>query len=604
MQASESSPPLPIWQIGNLPSFHLVWGLRRRNQTHKCSWCGLLLLTGERPGFCCGRNGKYMNDPARLPPLPIQFSAFLNDPRISSYSRLLNLIFSFAALESTQEFPSFGPGPPAFVAVAGRIYHRVRPDHNNSAVRWLLYNGFLQKLPIPHANANWADTIPNRWIDIVAQCLLDSNPFARGLQHLGTLDPALHTNAFLTIDDDGPGPEIAAVMNYENTIQSDVQPRHGIVIRRDGDNQTISTLSRLWEPLAYPLLFPHGTLGWGIIHAHSHDAEDFTDGNANINIDEDSCGKQIMYYRARILHEPRFRIFGRLANEYIVDMFSRNLETRLAYIRTNQKQLREQDAELMGEHYVPDSQNVYLPASFMGSRRWASEQISDSLAVAAAFGPPTFFCTMTCNGHWPAIQSQLRRGQDYSDLPVVVARVFKRAVTILEQSLNTMFLNVGQPLYIIHSVEFQKRGLPHVHILVKYNHECTHPDDIDSVVSAEIPDNAEDQELVRGHMIHHHPSDDRPPSKYCQRVDEFGRRTCRFGYPQPLHPKTTVDRNGRIHYRRRKPEDQWVVPHNLPLLRKFRCHLNIEVANTSHLFQYLFKYIHKGTLVLCDLSAC
>ena len=594
----ESSASLPIWRTGNIPSFNLVWGLRRRGRDHECSWCGLSLLTGERPGFCCGPNGKYANDPPRLPPLPIQFSAFLNDPRISSNSRLLNLIFSFAALESTQEFPTFGPGPPAFVAVAGRIYHRVRPDHNNSAVRWLLYDGFLQRLPIPHADASWSDTIPEHWIDVVAQYLLGHNPFAQGLQHLATMDPALRANAFLTIDDEGPGPEIAAVMNYENTIQSDVQPRRGIVVRRDGNNQSISTLSRLWEPLAYPLLFPNGTLGWGIIHTGSHHEEDIIDGNVGVNIDEDSCGKQIMYYRARILHEPRFRIFGRLTNEYIVDMFSRNLETRLAYIRRNQNRLREQDAELMGEPYIPDSQNVYLPASFMGSRRWASEQISDSLAIAAAFGPPTFFCTMTCNGQWPAIQSQLRRGQDYSDLPVVVARVFKRAVTILEQSFNTMFPNAGQLLYIIHSVEFQKRGLPHVHILVKYNNECTHPDNIDSVVSAEIPDDPEDQELVRSHMIHRHPPHDRPPSKYCQRVDEFGHRTCRFGYPQPLQPRTTVDSNGRIHYRRRKPEDQWVVPHNLSLLRKFCCHLNMEVANTSHLFQYLFKYIHKGSLFL------
>jgi hypothetical protein len=40
-----------------------------------------------------------------------------------------------------------------------------------------------------------------------------------------------------------------------------------------------------------------------------------------------------------------------------------------------------------------------------------------------------------------------------------------------------------------------------------------------------------------------------------------------------------------------------VVPHCLPLLWKFQCHLNFEVANTSHLFQYLFKYIHKGDCV-------
>lgn len=37
-----------------------------------------------------------------------------------------------------------------------------------------------------------------------------------------------------------------------------------------------------------------------------------------------------------------------------------------------------------------------------------------------------------------------------------------------------------------------------------------------------------------------------------------------------------------------------VVPHCLPLLRKFNCHLNFEVCSTSHIFQYLFKYVHKA----------
>ena len=44
----------------------------------------------------------------------------------------------------------------------------------------------------------------------------------------------------------------------------------------------------------------------------------------------------------------------------------------------------------MGESYIPDHQNIYLLSSFLGSNRWASEQISDSLAIAAAYGPPTF----------------------------------------------------------------------------------------------------------------------------------------------------------------------------------------------------------------------
>ena len=45
------------------------------------------------------------------------------------------------------------------------------------------------------------------------------------------------------------------------------------------------------------------------------------------------------HYRAQILREERFQIFGRLTNEYIVDMFSRDLECRLNYIRSNQLRL-------------------------------------------------------------------------------------------------------------------------------------------------------------------------------------------------------------------------------------------------------------------------
>ena len=72
------------------------------------------------------------------------------------------------------------------------------------------------------------------------------------------------------------------------------------------------------------------------------------------------------HYRARLLREPRFRIFGRLTNEYIVDMFSRGLKSRLSYIRANQVRLRQNDAALMGESdLLESSENIYLPASFL-----------------------------------------------------------------------------------------------------------------------------------------------------------------------------------------------------------------------------------------------
>ncbi|KAL7284959.1 hypothetical protein ACG7TL_000048 [Trametes sanguinea] len=191
-------------------------------------------------------------------------------------------------------------------------------------------------------------------------------------------------------------------------------------------------------------------------------------------------------------------LFNHLLRQFkFLDMFSRHLEwSRLQYIRANQLRLQQEDAEQMGVDTVEPNDNVYLPASFLGSNRWASEQIADSLAIAAMYGPPTFFITMTCNTSWPEITSQLASGQQFHDIPVVVCRVFKQKLALLEHCLRTMFPNAGRLLYLIHSIEFQKRGLPHAHILVKYTSDCVAPSDIDDVISAEIPSDPDDARLV------------------------------------------------------------------------------------------------------------
>lgn len=581
--------------MGPIKTPNLQWGSTRGNETHSCRYCHVDLLTGESAGFCCGTKGKYANVPPALPPLPDEYNTFLNHPHVSSLSRLLNLTFSFASLESSQEFPPIPARGPGFLAMAGRLYHRIRADHQDSAIRWLLYDGFAND-NIPYANTEWAKKLPSSWINAVQNALLEVNPFARALLYLAGVDPVNCPTAHICLDPGGSGNEIAAIMNYDNTSLGSINTRQSIVVRYDGNYQTITAISRLWEPLVYPLLFPHGTLGWGVVGSQTDfDEGEMLDDAQVVEIPALGCGRQIMFYRARILRESRFRIFGKLTNEYAVDMLTRNLETRLNYIRTNQKRVMDEDAELMGEAFVPESQDIYLPSSFMGSKRWASEQIADSLTIAAHSGSPTFFVTMTCNSDWPEIKVRLRAGQDFTDIPSDVVRVFKQKLALLEHALKTMFPHAGRMLYLIHSIEFQKRGLPHAHILCKFERDCIDPTEIDSVVSAEMPTDPIDQQFIQKFMLHRHPPPQNPPSRYCQRDDrETGKRVCRFGYPQPLQDKTTINSEGRVHYRRRRPGDEWVVPHCLPLIRKFQCHINIEVANPSHLFQYIFKYIHKG----------
>ena len=211
---------------------------------------------------------------------------------------------------------------------------------------------------------------------------------------------------------------------------------------------------------------------------------------------------------------------------------------------------------------------------------------------------------MTCNPQWPEITSQLRPGQQYEDIPLIVCRVFKQRLVHFLKTLSTIFPSAGERQYIVHCIEFQKRGLPHCHILIKFHANCTTPDDSNSVVSAEIPVDATDAALVRKHMLHIHPPPHKPPSRYCQQ-ETNGHRICRFGYPQPLQGETTIDGFGKVHYRRCNPSDDMVVPYCLPLLRMYQCHMNFEVASAAELFQYMFKYIHKGntfiTIVLLML---
>ena len=86
-----------------------------------------------------------------------------------------------------------------------------------------------------------------------------------------------------------------------------------------------------------------------------------------------------------------------------------------------------------------------------------------------------------------------------------MARVFRLKVKKVMELLKANMI-FGKPRAWLYSVEWQKRGLPHVHILVWLiaEHKIT-PDKIDDCVCAEIPDPVIDPELhqiVMSNMVH------------------------------------------------------------------------------------------------------
>ena len=336
--------------------------------SRNCYHCEIKLLSGEERGFCCGQNGKHLGQVPALPRQTAELEWLSQIPGISEYSRKLNVLFSFAAMETTGVFPR-PPGPDGFLAIQGRVYHRLRPDVNGTGLRWVLYDGY----DIGSTPHNGYD-MPQIWIDMVKRGLSRENPFAREFLMLRNdlLANAECPNHVVRLSGIGAIGEVAAILRYDSTAVDSVDPRNLIISRGRNNKIQIPTISRLWEPLAYPILFDKGTLGWGVINdIQNLDMPDYVN-------ESEVQSTQMWYYRIMLLREERFTLFGRLGNEYLVDMWTRELETRLYYHRMNQERRMEQDAELMGE---PNSEifpreNIYLPKNFTGSIKWASEHVS------------------------------------------------------------------------------------------------------------------------------------------------------------------------------------------------------------------------------------
>jgi len=65
----------------------------------------------------------------------------------------------------------------------------------------------------------------------------------------------------------------------------------------------------------------------------------------------------------------------------------------------------------------------------------------------------------------------------------------------------------GKKMYVVYVIEFQQRGLAHAHIAVKFDKEPLTPDQIDDVISAELPEDPASATLVTKWMTHKHYKD-------------------------------------------------------------------------------------------------
>lgn len=257
------------------------------------------------------------------------------------------------------------------------------------------------------------------------------------------------------------------------------------------------------------------------------------------------------------------------------------------FLEQNQLRLARADefvhAEREGRTADQIGRHIYLTSSFVGGSRYKMKNLEDAMALAMRHGPPTFFITLTCNPIDPEITSRLRPGETAYTRPDITCRVFhqllQRTLVFIREWLRPLGI-----LYDLHVIEFQKRGLPHAHILIR-TERAPSMEEVPEWISAEMPNEDEDPELhrlVSDFMMH------RCSAEHClQHPRNDGR--CKRRFPADLPPGCYIDEAGYPHYRRRSEADRYIVPYSPALLRFTRCHTNVEILTGAKVIGYVFK---------------
>ncbi|XP_072054953.1 uncharacterized protein [Arachis hypogaea] len=324
----------------------------------------------------------------------------------------------------------------------------------------------------------------------------------------------------------------------------------------------------IYFALQYPLLFPYGEDGFRSDILISDERS-----KQQLHKRETISMREFLSFRIQMRsHESQVLLKSRrLFQQFLVDSYTMVEAERLQY------------------HSGP---------------RYMYNNCKDAFAICKYTGCPSYFITITCNPDWTEIKDCVA---DYSlkpsDRPDIISRVFKIKLDVLLKDLKDGSI-FGKPKGIVYTVEFQKRGLPHCHILlfVQPAEKPRSSDEINHHISAEIPNEHTQPKLyslVQKFMIHG-PCGILNMSSPCM----VNGRCSKF-YPAPFREKTSIDSagfpkykwsdNGRSTTKRNvNLNNRFIVPYNATLLLKYGCHINVEYTCQTSAIKYLFKYIHKG----------
>ena len=347
--------------------------------------------------------------------------------------------------------------------------------------------------------------------------------------------------------------------------------------------QHISDCHPFYPALRYVLLFLTGQLGWypGIFYENVAEEPDDEDHNHS-----QKCVSMVKYQHYHLFIHPldvesnHIFLTGNLFQEYVCETWAVAEQNRLNYLRHNQRKLcievyqgtvdafsanAEADWDQLGTRFI-------LPSSFSGSTHHMQQLCQDALAINHHYGGGDLFITMTANPGWPEIKDALLPSQSPSDCPDLTVCVFRAKLRSLIKDIKEGVL--GDPTAHLYTIEFQKHGLPHAHIIVflKPEAKVCSPEHIDSLMSSKFPEhNPELLELIKKFMVHG------PCSEDNRNVPCMVNGKCSKSFPKQFREETIITEDsyaGTRHHNtgrsvqigRVQVDNCWIVCHSKYLI--------------------------------------
>ncbi|XP_040361620.1 uncharacterized protein LOC112202949 [Rosa chinensis] len=606
---------------------------------HTCSYCNASFWFGEalkrsssnEPLIytnCCKKGQIKLEKPKPTP----AFLEKLLDPNNGLESRLFrenirvyNSMFSFTSMGAAIDYKiNTGSGPYVF-KISGQVHHlmgSMLPSNGECPKYAQLYiydtkNEVLNRL---NAIDPTHDNI-NIKLEIIEGLIKMFDEINELVKEFRTIRDKFENRSLPSLNMTILNRQLTDSKQYEEPTSEEIgglivgdigehnSNRDIIIELNSGKLQRISKIHLKYMSLQYPILFPYGEDGYKInLQMHQ------IGGSSTQKRQKISMRAYITYHIQDRNNEISTLLKGgRLFQQYLVDAYATVEEDRLDWIRRNQNNFRSETfkhlcaAASAGFSKGRDlGQKIILPSSHTGSPRDMINNYQDAMAICRQYGNPDLFITFTCNVKWPEIERYLKNMPIYKveDRPDIISRMFK-----IKLDDMIKYIKSGKPFGEIeadvHTIEFQKRGLPHAHMLfwLKKDYKCYTATDIDSIISAELLDKNVNPELFKvvSEFMIHGPCGEINPKSPCMRNGK-----CSKFFPKPYNTNTIFETNTPPIYRRREDHakfvvknnvhigNNFVVPYNSNLLLRYNAHINVESCSQSMLIKYLFKYINKG----------